>query len=280
MASSLDSINWILWSGTVGLESPIPPRIPAAVDNGYTRLSVSTLDVFRAEESGVSARELGKQIRGAGLGVVLDPVMGWYPGATSATSRFARFTTDEALRMSEDLEITAMTAIATPNTDVPVEEFAAHFGVLCDRVADLGAVVHLEFIPMTVVSDLAICWDIVRDAGRPNGGIVLDSWHFFRGNPDFDLLATIPGERIFAVQLDDAYAEVVGTMREDTQHRLLPGAGSFDLPRLIRALADIDALTWVGPEVIHPDMTAMPAMEGAKLAGDRTRALVASALSA
>ena len=45
-----------------------------------------------------------------------------------------------------------------------------------------------------------------RYADRANGGIVFDTWHFFRGDPDFDLLATVPGDRIYCVQIDDAAA--------------------------------------------------------------------------
>ena len=80
----LDDIDWVLWSGTIGLESPIPGRIEAARATGFSRLSVSPLDVARAQEQGTSAAELGRQLRDAGLEIVLDPVMNWYGGAPRA----------------------------------------------------------------------------------------------------------------------------------------------------------------------------------------------------
>jgi hypothetical protein len=43
-------------------------------------------------------------------------------------------------------------------------------------------------------------------------------------------------------------------------------------------LAQIDALRWVGPEVISPTLAAMPAVEAAQLAGDKVRELIAAAL--
>lgn len=272
---ALDDIGWVLWSGTVGLESPIPPRIEAAREGGYTRLSVSTLDVARAAERGTPPADLGRRIRDAGLEVVLDPVMNWYGGAPRADSRFARFGADEALTMAEDLQAATVTLVGQASTDLRPEEVAGPFGAVCDRAAGFGAEVHLEFIPMTAIPDLATAWAVVRGADRTNGGLLFDTWHFFRGDPDFGLLASIPGERVLSVQVDDAAAEVRGTLSEDTRHRLLPGDGDLDLDRAIRHLDRIGALRWVGPEVISPVTEAMPAVEAARLAGDRVRALIA-----
>ena len=118
-----------------------------------------------------------------------------------------------------------------------------------------------------------------RDADRDNGGIVFDTWHFFRGDPDFDLLATVPGDRIYCVQIDDAAATPRTSLRDDTKNRLLPGDGDLDLARAVRALAEIDALRWVGPEVISPMLEAMPAVEAARLASGKVRELIATALA-
>jgi sugar phosphate isomerase/epimerase len=70
-----------------------------------------------------------------------------------------------------------------------------------------------------------------------------------------------------------------GSLREETSHRLLPGDGALDLTTVIRALHRIGALTWVGPEVISPDLAALPVLDAAALAMERTRACVTAALS-
>jgi sugar phosphate isomerase/epimerase len=270
-----DDVGWVLWSGTIGLESPVPGRIEAALANGFSRLSLSPLDVARAEEQGTSVADLGRSLRDAGLGIVLDPVMNWYGGAPRADSRFARFPLDEAMAIAEALEAVSITVIGQATSDLSLDEVAAPFGSVCDRAAGFGAQVHLEFIPMTAIADLAAAWTVVQGADRPNGGILFDTWHFFRGAPDFAVLEQVPGERIFAVQVDDAATEVRGSMREDTQNRLLPGDGDLDLLRAVRALDRIGALHWVGPEVISPVTAAMPPVEAARVAGDRVRELIA-----
>ena len=274
----MQQLQWVLWSGTVGLESPLLDRFPAAVTGGYDVLSLSPLDIARAADQGLTAPDIGRRAGDDGLGLIVDPVMNWHPAAEPSASRFARFSVDEALRMSEEVGAISLTAIASSTSAAPADELVELFGALCDRAADVGARVHLEFIPMTAIPDIATAWRIVRDAERPNGGILFDTWHFFRGAADFDDLEAVPGERILAVQIDDATAEVNGSLWDDTQHRLLPGDGSFDLPRVLRTLVRMGGLRFVGPEIISPETAAMPAVEAARVAGERVRALVADAL--
>ena len=93
------------------------------------------------------------------------------------------------------------------------------------------------------------------------------------------MLAGIPGEKIFCVQLDDAAAVPQGSLREETSRRLLPGDGALDLVAAVQALHQIGALRWVGPEVISPELAAMPVLDAATLAMERTRAIMAAALA-
>jgi sugar phosphate isomerase/epimerase len=271
-------LGYTLWAGTVGFTSPLAERFAAAAATGCRQATLSPPDVLRAASDGMTAAEIGRMARDLGLDLIIDPVMNWYPDREPSPSRFAGVSTDDALRMCEALGVTSLSAIATASSDIPVPELAGYLARLCDRAAGFGARVHLEFIPFTIVRTLRTAWDLVRAAGRPNGGLVFDTWHFFRGEAQFDVLETIPGDRIFCVQLDDAPAVPEGSLREETSHRLLPGDGALDLVAAVRALHRIGALTWVGPEVISPDLTALPVLDAATLAMDRTRAFVAAAL--
>jgi sugar phosphate isomerase/epimerase len=260
-------ITWVLWAATVGRHRPLGERVTAALGAGYTQLSLSPEDVQQSAVEGVPAAELGRRLRAEGLELVLDPAMGWYGDAA-----------DDVLRTVEALGVTSMSAIGPFRTDeVPAEELPARFAAFCDRAAEVGAQVGFEFMPISAIADLAAAWDIVGGADRPNGGVVVDTWHFFRGTPDFDLLATIPGERIFGVQVSDAPAEPGQSLAEETFHRLMPGDGALDLIGLLTALDAIGGLHHVGPEVLSPVTAAMPALDAAEAAASRIRELLAAA---
>jgi sugar phosphate isomerase/epimerase len=213
--------------------------------------------------------------------------MNWYRRADpNARIPYAAVSVTDCLRICEQLPVESMTALADLDAfagladveTLPTGELVEPFARLCDQAAHVGATVHLEFIPSTVVPDVRTAWQIVREAGRGNGGIVFDSWHFYRGHPDLDALRAIPGDRVFAVQLSDAPTRPRGVLMDDTMRRQSPGDGSFDLVGVIRALAEIGGMHGVGAEVISPELAAMDPARAARLANDCVRRLVTMAL--
>lgn len=265
--------GWVLWAGTVGFDGPLPERLGAAAATGYRRVSLSPLDVLRAEAAGITATDLGSMAADLGLRWILDPLVSWLPAGSASRSPFAAVSTSQVIEMGEALRAVSATAIALTSKSHSTDELALRFASLCEAAAAIGMGVHLEFIPMTVVDDLATAWNIARTADRPNGGLVFDTWHFFRGNPDFAALAEVPGERIFAVQINDADATPVGPLWEDTFNRRLPGDGSFDLNRVMAALGSIGGLSWIGPEVFAPHLASLGPPQAARIARDRIIAI-------
>jgi sugar phosphate isomerase/epimerase len=144
--------------------------------------------------------------------------------------------------------------------DAAVSGWAA----LCDGAAERGLGACLEFLPWTAIPDLATAWRLVGDAGRGNGGILLDTWHWLRqpGGPDVELLASIPGGRIPFVQLSDAPAAVGGAdagadlATEALTARLAPGDGVIDYRSVFEALDRAGAEPFVALEVMNTQMAA------------------------
>jgi sugar phosphate isomerase/epimerase len=281
-----DDIGWVLWSGHIGLASPLSARIEAASAAGYTRFSVNPIDMKRATRDGRTAAELGRYFRDSGLEIVMDAVINWYdakgavwPFRAKGRDELSEIAPDEVMRMSEALGVVSMTALSHPAGEVPMDALVEPFGTLCDQAAGFGAQVHLEFMPMLAVGDLAAAWSIISGADRPNGGILLDTWHFYRGGSDFATLEQVPGDRIFTIQVSDAAAQVNGSLIEETFNRLMPGDGSLDLLHLLAALDQRGALRWIGPEVISPATAAMDPVAAADLARRRIEHLIDQARS-
>ena len=136
--------------------------------------------------------------------------------------------------------------------------------------------VHLEFLPWSRIPDLASAWEIVRRADRPNGGVAVDAWHYFRSGADEQLLVSLPGARVLGIQLDDAPNRAEDDLLHATLHeRLLPGDGELDLVGLLGALGKIGAAAPIGVEVFSDALHALGPIEAAKRAGDATRTLLA-----
>lgn len=271
------STEGVCWAGTVGFRVPVMERLAAACALGDRRLAVPPLDAEQAAADGSSAAEVGRRVRDAGLELIMDPVFNWYGGVPHPGSRFGQFALEDTLRWSAEFGVVEMNFVGQPTHDASLDQLATGFADMARRAEDAGARAMLEFTPISAIADLSAGWDIVRTAGHPNGGLLVDTWHFHRSRSDLDLLARIPGDRIFSVQVSDARAEETDDVRTDTQHRLLPGDGVIDLDAILGVLARTGGLTWVGAEVIAPLPAGASTLEVARVAKERTSAALAAA---
>jgi sugar phosphate isomerase/epimerase len=282
--SGLGPHDLVLCSGSFGWQVPLADRIRAASAAGFRGLSVWPRDYEQARASGLSDADLRALLGDCGLEVAeLDGVWSWLPGADREVPAaedpvgFFRTREDDLYRIADAIGGRSLNAIDAFGGDWTLDAAAEAFAALCDRAAGHGLLVHLEFLPWTRVPDVATAWEIARRAGRPNAGIVVDSWHFFRGNPDWETLASLPGERVTAVQLSDAPARPGPDPIAETLHgRRLPGEGDLDLPRLVAALRAIGAHAPLGVEVFSDALHALEPREVARRAADAMRRLRAA----
>jgi sugar phosphate isomerase/epimerase len=162
----------------------------------------------------------------------------------------------------------------------PLGGVAERFGSLCDRAGEHGLVVAFEFMPFRAIATAAEAWTLVERSGRPNAGIVLDAWHWFRGTPDPAMLRAIPADRVTVVQLCDGAPEPVGSLIEDTtEHRRLPGEGAFDLVGLLQVLDDVGVEAPLSVEILSNELRQLPVDTIARRAHDTAAAVIARAAS-
>lgn len=272
----------ILCSGTFPFDAGLEQRIEAAAAAGFTALSLWMRDIARANASGLSDADIGAMLDHHGLQIAeLDPFWRWLPGsAIDVDPEHDEFgilqpTLEDFLDVADRFGASSLNACdIISNPDWTVDDAAECFADLCDRAADHGLRVHLEFLPWSRINDLAKAYEIVEQADRPNGGIMLDAWHFFRGTPDLDSLRNVPGDRLTGLQLNDAPAEPApDLMTESMEARLLPGTGSFDLSGLRAVLKEIGAAAPVGVEVFSAEHNELAADEVARRAGEALAAL-------
>lgn len=147
------------------------------------------------------------------------------------------------------------------------DELVAPFGRLCDRAADHGLTVGLEFLPYSRVRTLEEAWRIVADADRPGGGVVLDLWHWFRSGATPGDLEPIPADRFVGIQLNDVLpVPLDDATTEARHHRRLPGRGAGDTPGLLSALREHGVGVPASVEVFSDELDALPAGDAARRA--------------
>ena len=268
-----DGDGLVLWSGTVRT-APLAERVAAARETGYSALSLSPHDYRVARADGLSDGDIRGMVADAGLRVAcFDPFTRWLPtweppaGYPAAALAVVGTGEAEFLRAAEAVGATSMTVFEPFGVRWPEEVAAASLATVARRAADAGLRVNLEFIPFLGIPDLVTAWRLVQLAQVPTVGLVLDTWHYFRGRPDDALLAAVPGDRIGAVQVSDAAAQPHGGMETDCLHHRRPaGDGELPLDRVLRVLQATGGLHDVGPEIFSDAFDGRPAAVNAQQA--------------
>jgi sugar phosphate isomerase/epimerase len=114
------------------------------------------------------------------------------------------------------------------------------FGQLCDLARPLGLTVVLEFVTFATARTLADALTIVRGAGRPNSGILVDMLHFSRSRVAPQELDGLPAHLFPYTHLCDAPADIPttneGLIKTAREERLYPGEGGIDIPAILNRL--------------------------------------------
>ncbi len=262
----------VLCAGTLA-RAPFRERIDAAVAGGYRGISLFPSDVRRARAEGLDDSAMRGLLRDNGLEVAeLDPLMSWLPGVAPGKGAFAT-TEAECYEIAESIGGRSINAVVFPAEPIPRDVVVESFAALCDRAADHGLLVHLEFMPWTQIATALDAFAIVDQAGRTNGGIMFDTWHHFRGSvADEVLREQVPADRILACQLNDAPTEAEEDVVEETLHRRrIPGDGDIDLPEILRYLHEGGSPAPLGIEVFCDDLLERPSNEVATRCAEGVR---------
>jgi sugar phosphate isomerase/epimerase len=274
----------VLCAGTL-LPTGLRERAEAAAAAGYTGMSLWMADVHRARAEGLSDADIRAVFDDHGLEIAeLDCLTTWLPA--SAPPADAPFEIDDAMRAVDTEFFAVADAVGGRSVNiaeiwgsaVPRDAAVEAFATLCDRAAEHGLLVHLEFLPWSAFPNLNAAWDVVRLADRPNGGLIVDSWHCARSDTSVDDLAAIPGDRVLAIQLSDALAEASPDVTDETMRaRQLPGDGVAPIADIVRTLDAIGCTAPVGVEVFSERLFAMDPADAARESYDATARVLAAA---
>ncbi|VVM45621.1 hypothetical protein PS862_00672 [Pseudomonas fluorescens] len=153
-----------------------------------------------------------------------------------------------------------------------------NFARLCDLAARYGLHPHLEFMPWTDARNLEQAVRIVETAGRENGAVLVDAFHFDRSGSRLEDLARVAPSRLRYAQLCDVAGprptDMTEILRQARNERRFPGEGDCDLAGLLQCLPVNVPLSLEIPTLKLLEQ-GVSGLQRAQMALDKTRELMA-----
>jgi sugar phosphate isomerase/epimerase len=267
----------VLCAGTL-LETTLVERIAAARAAGFSAVSIWAEDFHAARAAGLSDADLRAILDDHGIAVAeVDGLTGWVPSSDDGSALFGGGE-EELYEIADALGARSINAIHLLADPVDAAAGAEAFAGVCDRAREHGLLVHLEFLPWSGIPNAARAAEIVALADRPNGGLMIDTWHHIRSGAGDGALRALAGARVLAVQLSDAPDRAEADVIDETMHRRrLPGQGDGNLAELVRLLDATGSSAPIGVEVFSDELRALPANEAARRAARAARDVIARA---
>ena len=254
---ALDKNDTVFCSVPLG-RVPFLDLLAPASRAGFSTLSMMPTQLEALERTGVTAAELRQRLADHGLRISeFECVAHWLPSQAAVAERVAGYgvgmlemTADHIISMAVSVGAQSISVVEIFNVAVDIDEAAEAFAAICDKVADHGLRANIEFLPAGGIKNIATTAEIIRRAGRPNGGITLDTLHFYRGGSTIEDLRSLPASMIGLVQLSDAPAATPDSIEvEMMTGRLLPGQGGLDLRAIVETLDAMGVTAPIGVEV-------------------------------
>jgi sugar phosphate isomerase/epimerase len=268
----------VLWEACVRAH-PYEQQLDATVAGGFDALSMPPHVALANAERGLSPRQMRTMAQDRGVTLShLDGGIGFMPVAlpTGATPRLIRrfgIPREQVLELASELGVHSLCTVGIFDEGLyRTDELIDGFQQLCDLAAARGMNVTLEPMAFFGMQDFRLAAEVVREAGRANGGLLFDSWHFTRVGPDLSLLPELHKSGPVDIQVNDGAAAPLGAsvMADSTDHRMFPGDGAFDITGYLQAIGPEHFCSF-GVEIFSLELDKMPAVEAGRRAGQALR---------
>ncbi len=280
----LDENSLVLCGATLGSNN-FEDLVTAARLGEFDAISLMATFYEDALSRGLTVRDMEMILNDNDMVIAeVDALLSWLPG--SAPEEGASEYEKENYNKKEELFFEMATLFKARSINIaqawgpklPVEEVSEAFSKLCDKALNYNLLVSLEFLPWSGVSDLCSAYEIVQFADKPNGGLMIDTWHHHRSGGDPEDLLKISGDKIISIQLNgvskDPWEDIV---EETISARLLPDEGENDVIGFVRNLDQIKSKAPIGIEIFSKELYKLPKEEIGRITGNSLSKIVKKA---
>jgi sugar phosphate isomerase/epimerase len=234
-----------------------------ARETGYNAVELRHSDFMRCIEAGMSNEEVLAMIRASGLVV---SCVGLETGMLFAKG-------DEQRRLFDSMDVMCARAAALgcevmmvapgSNPATTVKDAARNFATGCAIAEKHGLLCALEFGSRhPVVNRLAVAREIVALAGKPNSGLLIDTYHAQCVGDGGRAFEDVPAADIIAFQFSDVPPGPLAT--GPALDRLPPGKGVVRWREVLQLLMEKGYDRYINYEAPNPELWSRPPVEVAR----------------
>jgi sugar phosphate isomerase/epimerase len=145
------------------------------------------------------------------------------------------------------------------------EQAVRELRAAAEVLAEAGTRIALEFVAYGPLRTLVEASELCEAVGWERCGLLVDTWHVFRGKQSLSLLRSLDGKQIAIVHVNDgALHPASDAVSEGRFGRLPVGAGAFPLGQFASALEATGYRGAISAEVLSAELRARPPEEGAR----------------
>ncbi|WP_284980565.1 sugar phosphate isomerase/epimerase family protein [Arthrobacter sp. efr-133-TYG-118] len=240
---------------------PIGERLEAIASTGWAGFGLAYDDLVAARDA-IGFSGLKNLIDQAGFRYVeVELLTNWWDDSLSHEWRPQFELLLDAAEILGARFIKIGTAFSEPLDDL--DFLVEPLRRLATEASKRGTRIALEPMPFSMVGSMPAAAELTRSVDMPECGLVVDYWHVFRAGTSLEELSrSVTADQIFGVELNDADAEIKGTLFEDTRdNRRLCGEGDQDVTGFIKTLQAIGFKGPWGVEILSEQHRTRPIRE-------------------
>jgi 4-hydroxyphenylpyruvate dioxygenase len=256
---------------TVSVSGAFDKKLQAIAAAGFDTVEIFESDFISFDGS---ASDVAKMCRDLGLSICAFQPFRDFEGMAEPqrTQNFRRAERKFDLMHKLGTDLLLICSNVSPASLGGIDRAAEDLRELGERASLQGLRVGFEALAWgRHVNDYRDAWEIVRRADHKSIGIILDSFHTLAPSLPISAIGTIPGDRIFLVQLADAPQLDLDVLSWSRHFRCMPGQGNLNINEFMQS---VFATGYSGPlslEIFNDQFRSRSAKE---VAIDGMRSLV------
>lgn len=220
---------------TVSMGGTLYEKLEATAATGFQAVELFERDLL---DSGEAPRPVARMVGDLGLQIEVYGPLRDVEGLADGDAHRESIARSERM-LDVAVELGARTVLVCSNTSAAASDdagrSASQLGLLADRAVERGLKIGFEALSWgTHVRTYGGAWNVVRRAGHPGLGLVVDTFHTSALKDDPAPIEQIPGDRIFLVQIADAPMADCDIVWWSRHLRCFPGEGVFPVAAMLR----------------------------------------------